>query len=218
MTEPRVSAIVLAGGRSSRFGRDKLAEPLGGRALLDHAIAAVSPLARETIVVARPDEPPHVPLGTILVHDPSPFEGPLVGLVTGLRGATQPVALVVGGDMPTMVPSVLEALIARLDDPTVDAAVLEDNGRRRPLPAALRTSPTMSVAERLVAAGERRLGALIEAVATAVLDEPTWRTLDPDGRTTRDVDVPADVPADVLQASKPSPIGRSTGRRSSGKN
>ncbi|MGH2474787.1 MAG: NTP transferase domain-containing protein, partial [Candidatus Limnocylindrales bacterium] len=32
---PRIGAIVLAGGRSSRFGRDKLAEPMDGRPLLD---------------------------------------------------------------------------------------------------------------------------------------------------------------------------------------
>jgi molybdopterin-guanine dinucleotide biosynthesis protein A len=193
MSESRVSAIVLAGGRSSRFGRDKLAEPFAGRTLLDHAIAAVGPLARETIVVGRPNETPHVPDGTIVVHDPSAFEGPLIGLLTGLRGATQPVGLVVGGDMPTMVLSVLEALIARLDDPTVDAVVLEDDGRDRPLPTAVRILPATSAAERLVAAGERRLGALYEALATAVIDEPTWRALDPDGKTLRDIDMPADL-------------------------
>jgi molybdenum cofactor guanylyltransferase len=194
VSEPRLSAIVLAGGRSSRFGRDKLAEPLAGRTLLDHAIAAVGPFAHETIVVARPNEAPYVPHGAIVVHDGSAFEGPLVALLTGLRGANQPLALVVGGDMPTMVASVLEALIARLDDPVVDAAVLEAGGWHRPLPAALRTSPARSTAERLVASGERRLAALIEALATAVIDEPTWRTLDPDGRTLRDVDTQADLP------------------------
>jgi molybdopterin-guanine dinucleotide biosynthesis protein A len=197
MSEFRVSAIVLAGGRSSRFGRDKLAEPIAGRTLLDHAIAAVGPLAQETIVVGRRDETPHLPDSTVLVHDPSEFEGPLVGLLTGLRSATQPAALVVGGDMPTMVPSVLEALLARLDDPTVDAVVLEDGGRDQPLPNAVRTAPAKLAAERLVAARERRLGALFKALATAVIDEPTWRRLDPAGMTLRDID----APADVLQAS-----------------
>jgi molybdopterin-guanine dinucleotide biosynthesis protein A len=194
MRGPRLSAIVLAGGRSSRFGRDKLGEPIDGRALLDHVIAVVSQVAREVIVVARPRDQPHVSHGVIVVHDPSAFEGPLVGLTAGLRGATNPVAVAVGGDMPTMVPSVLQALVARLDDPSVDAAVLEDDGRRRPLPLALRTAPARAAAARLVADGERRLGALIEALATSVVDEATWRALDPDGRTLRDVDMPADLP------------------------
>ena len=46
MTEPTVTGLVLAGGRSSRFGRDKLAEPIDGRPLLWHAIDAVRPLRR----------------------------------------------------------------------------------------------------------------------------------------------------------------------------
>ena len=194
MSTPEVSAIVLAGGRSSRFGRDKLAERIGGRTLLEHAIDAVGPLARETIVVAAPDESRSAPAGVILVSDPSSFEGPLLGALTGLGRASEPIALVVGGDMPTMVPSVLGALVDGLDDPTVDAVVLESGGKRQPLPIALRTAPATIAAESFVAAGERRLGALIEALHSVVIDEPTWRTLDPDGRTLRDVDTPADLP------------------------
>lgn len=194
MTRHRVSAIVLAGGRSTRFGRDKLAEPLAGRALLDHAIAAVSPLAQETIVVAPPRETPRVSQGIVVVHDPSSFEGPLVGLMAGLRRVTNPIALVVGGDMPTMVQAVLAALIARLDDPAFDAAVLEDHGRRGPLPSVLRTAPARAAASRLVADGERRLGAVFEALATSVIDDAGWRAIDPDGRTLRDVDTPDDLP------------------------
>jgi molybdopterin-guanine dinucleotide biosynthesis protein A len=130
----------------------------------------------------------------MLVRDPSSFAGPLVGVLTGLGRAFQPVVLVVGGDMPTMVPSLLWALIERLDDPSVDVVVLENGGRLQPLPLALRTVPAMAAAKRLVAAGERRLGALIEALAIAVIDEPTWREFDPDGRTFRDIDTPSDLP------------------------
>jgi len=193
MTTGDVSAIVLAGGRSSRFGRDKLAEPFSGRSLLEHAVDGVRPIAREIVVVTRPGsgESPHG--GAILVHDATPFEGPLVGLLTGLRQVTQPVVLVVGGDMPTMIPSVLQALIDRLDGPSVDAVVLEHDGRGRPLPGVLRTAPALAAAERLVAAGERRLRALYDNLTTTVIDEQAWRTLDPDGRTLRDIDTPADL-------------------------
>ena len=53
MTE-RIGAIVLAGGRSSRFGRDKLAEIVDGRPLLDHAIDAVRAVATDIVVVVAP--------------------------------------------------------------------------------------------------------------------------------------------------------------------
>ncbi len=194
MNEVGVTAIVLAGGRSRRFGRDKLVESLSGRPLLEHATAAVEPLARETIVVTAADESRIVPGGTIHVRDSTSFEGPLVGLLTGLRHAVHPIALVVGGDMPTMVPSVLGALIDRLEDPLIEAVILEHEGRGRSLPGAMRIGPAISVAERLVAAGERRLQALYEALSTVILDEAAWRELDPDGRTLRDIDTPADMP------------------------
>lgn len=188
-----VSAIVLAGGRSSRFGRDKLVEPVAGRPLLEHAIAGVGPLASETIVVAAPDESRSVPDGVIVVSDPVSFEGPLVGLRTGLRRAAEPVVLLVGGDMPTLVPSVLALLVDRLDDPAVDAAILEGAGRARPLPGALRTARAMAAVERLVDGGERRLQRIYEDLTTVVVDEATWRALDPDARTLRDIDTPTDL-------------------------
>jgi molybdopterin-guanine dinucleotide biosynthesis protein A len=188
-----VTAIVLAGGRSSRFGRDKLVEPFADQTLLERAIAGVAPLARETIVVVAPDESRRVPDGVIRVSDPTSFEGPLVGLLSGLRRAVEPVAVVAAGDMPTMLPSVVAMLVDRLDDPTIDAAVLDQGGHARPLPGALRTASATVAAERLVAAGERRLGSIYEALVTSVIDEATWRELDPEGRTLRDIDTPADL-------------------------
>ena len=193
MSTAGVSAIVLAGGRSSRFGRDKLVEPFGGQTLLERAIAGVGPLAAETIVVVAPDESRAVPGGVIVTSDPTSFEGPLVGLLTGLRRATGAVVLVAGGDMPTMVPSVLALLLDRLDDPGIHAALLEQDGHGRPLPGALRAAPAMAAAERLVSEGERSLRALYEAIPTEVVDAATWRALDPDARTVRDVDTPADL-------------------------
>lgn len=193
MSRRDVTAIVLAGGRSRRFGRDKLVVSFAGRTLLEHAIAGVAPLARETLVVVSPDESRRVPDGAIPVSDPTSFQGPLVGLLSGLRRAGEPVVVVAGGDMPTMLPSVLAMLVDRLDDPAVDAAILEDDGRARPLPAALRTAPATTAAEQLVAAGERRLRSVFAALVTAVIEEATWRELDPDKRTLRDIDTPADL-------------------------
>ena len=193
MTARPVTAVVLAGGRSSRFGRDKLAEPVDGRAMLLHAIEGVAPFAKETLVVAAPDATPVVPHGVTLVHDPVAFEGPLAGLLAGLRAASEPVALVVGGDMPSLVGTVLESMVAALDESRVDAVVLEHDGRARPLPMALRREPALAAGDRLFQDGERRLRALVEALATRTIPESVWRTLDPDARTIHDVDTQADL-------------------------
>ena len=134
MTARRVTGLVLAGGRSSRFGRDKLAERIDGRTLLDSAIDGVTPAATEILVVAAPDAAPDLPAGARLVHDPVAFEGPLAGVAAGLRAAHESIVLVVGGDMPTLVGAVIDSMLAALDAPGVEAVVLEHEGRARPLP------------------------------------------------------------------------------------
>lgn len=196
MTDRRVTAVVLAGGRSSRFGRDKLAEPLGGRPLLHHAIDAVRPFANEIIVVAAPGGRPDMPAGAILAHDSSAFEGPLAGLLAGLEAASEPVVLVVGGDMPALVGAVLESMLVALDAPGVDAVVLEHDGRARPLPMVARRDLALAATASLRASGERRLRAITDVLSTLVIPEPIWRPLDPAGVTILDIDTPADLSGD----------------------
>ena len=193
MTAPRVSAVILAGGRSSRFGRDKLVEPLEGRPLVHHAVHAVRALATEILVVGAPGSAPPLPDGVILVHDPVAFEGPLAGLLAGLGAAHESIVVVVGGDMPTLVGSVLGSMVSELEASGVDGVVLEHGGRARPLPMAVRRESGLAAAGRLFEAGERRLGALTEVLAARVVPEATWRDLDPDAATMRDIDTEADL-------------------------
>jgi molybdenum cofactor guanylyltransferase len=191
----RVGAIVLAGGRSSRFGRDKLAEPIDGRPMLEHVIEAVREVATDVVVVAAPDASTMAPPGTTVAHDRHAFEGPLAGLATGLAVLDAEVdhVIVVAGDMPTLVPAVLERLLAFVD--RADAVILEDEAGPRPLPMAARRSIVEPAAERLLAAGERRLRALLADLDAVVAIRPAvWLADDPTGETLRDVDVPSDLP------------------------
>jgi molybdenum cofactor guanylyltransferase len=189
----RTAAIVLAGGRSSRFGRDKLSEPLDGRPLLEHAIDAVRPLAVEIVVVAAPDTWPDVPADVRVVHDDRAFEGPLAGLAAGLAAVEADVVVVVGGDMPWMVPAVLARLVRGLDTAGADAVVLDGGGARRPLPMALRRSVAADAAGALLDEGDHRLRALRDRLAAASVPDDEWRQDDPDGLTLRDIDTPADL-------------------------
>ncbi len=193
MTARRVTGLVLAGGRSSRFGRDKLAERIDGRTLLDSAIDGVTPAATDILVVGAPEAALDLPAGARLVHDPVAFEGPLAGVAAGLRAAREAIVLAVGGDMPTLVGAVIDSMLAALDVAGVEAVVLEHEGRARPLPIAMRRDPALAAVDVLLADGERRLRALIETLETTVIPEPIWRALDPYGMTVRDIDTPADL-------------------------
>ncbi len=190
---PAASGIILAGGRSQRFGRDKLREPLAGVPILERAIAAVAAVTNEVIVVAAPDAAWDLPPGTRLVHDSSAYEGPLAGCLAGLTAAREPLVLIAGGDMPTLDPAVLGLLLRSLESSSADACVLEQQSERRPLPMALRTGTGTDVVGRLLAERERRLRSVLDRLIVRTLDESAWRPLDPGAATLRDVDVPGDL-------------------------
>ncbi len=95
--------------------------------------------------------------------------------------------------MPTLVPDVLESMASELDDPAIEACVLDHDGRARPLPMVVRRAPAIAAARTLLDRRERRLRALIDALETRSIPEATWRRLDPDGETLRDIDTPADL-------------------------
>ena len=193
---PPASAIVLAGGRSSRFGSDKLAAIVAGRTILDAAIRGAGAVATDVVVVLAPYDDRVIDDPSVRVaRDGEPFGGPLIGLLAGLEAVAQPLAIVAGGDMPNLRPEVLELMLRTLvgADEAFGAVILERRGRTEPLPAALRTGLATDVVRRLVADGERSLRSLFERLPTRAIDEALWRPLDPDGSTLLDVDEVGDL-------------------------
>ncbi len=190
-----VTGIVLAGGRSSRFGSDKLAAELDGRPLLHHALTAVAMVAAQIVVVVAPDAEPAIPQSlearVRVVHDPEPFGGPLVGLVAALAYVDSPIAIVVGGDMPNLVPAVLHRLVTALGP--AQAALLEVPGRVQPLPAALDVPAARAAGSEVVARGGRSLRDLLGRLDPVVLPAPVWLALDPAAATIADIDRPSDL-------------------------
>lgn len=194
-----VSGIVLAGGRSSRFGADKLGQTVGGEPLLHRATRAVARAGDEVLVVVAhsgplPALPTDLPVPVHTVRDDEPHGGPLAALAGGIARAEHPVAVVVGGDMPWLCPDVLSLLVDRLRSGPSGAAALELDGRRQPLPFAIRRS-SLGEIRALLAAGDRSLLSLLGRARAAVVEEPAWRALDPTGQTLADVDVPEDLTA-----------------------
>jgi len=99
------AAIILAGGKSTRLGRDKASELLLGRPLLQRVIDRLAGLVDEYVIVsAVGQELPEVvvPVPPSVVEDIYPETGPLGGIYTGLKAARAPVGLAVACDMPLL--------------------------------------------------------------------------------------------------------------------
>jgi molybdopterin-guanine dinucleotide biosynthesis protein A len=193
---PLVSGVVLAGGRSARFGSNKLVAPYAGRPLISWPIEVLTGICDEVVVVLAPgDGGSGLPPGVTIANDPTEGEGPLAGLHAGLMAAVRSDSVVVvGGDMPELQPPVLREMLHVLAATDVEAVALADGGRPRPLPCALRTWPAADMTHTLLHAGRRRLRDVLDALRTAVVEEATWTALDPERRTLVDVDEPGDMP------------------------
>jgi molybdopterin-guanine dinucleotide biosynthesis protein A len=191
-----VAGVVLAGGRSRRFGRDKLAEEYRGRPLLHHPVSRLLEVCDRVVVVLAPDasEPP-MPAGASVefARDAIEDEGPLRGLSAGLEVVKTEWIVLAGGDMPDLQPAVLREMLRAGLETGVVAVSLSDGGKERPLPSVLRSVPAAEAVGALLQAGRRSLRDLPAAVPTVVLDEPTWTALDPERRTLVDIDEPGDV-------------------------
>lgn len=77
-----ILGVVLAGGRSSRFGSDKAMAVLDGRTLLDRAVERLNDWCNAVVVAGRNEAP-----APTLPDWPRPGLGPLGGIAAALRHA-----------------------------------------------------------------------------------------------------------------------------------
>jgi len=173
-----VTLVLLTGGRSRRMGRDKASMVVDGRPLGMRPVEALGALVVEVVIAGRP-----VPgLAGRLVADTVAGAGPLAGVVAGLRAVRTPLAVAVACDMPSLVPAVVELLLARLRGaPGLLAACCEGPRGIEPLPLALRSAAALPL-EAALMRGERALRSALAGSALGVAGEPDWRPLDPEGR------------------------------------
>jgi molybdopterin-guanine dinucleotide biosynthesis protein A len=182
---PRTAAIVLAGGRSRRFGGDKLATEVDGRPLLDRALHVALASADAQVVVVGPEER-EVPEGVLVTREEPAYAGPFAAVAAGLELVDAEVVLVLAGDLLDPAAAVTDLLAALARDPHADAAVVVDaGGRRQPLLSAFRVVPLRGCVVGVDTDG-RAASELLDGLRVVELRDP--------GPWSRDVDSPADLP------------------------
>jgi len=105
-----VAGAILVGGRSQRFGKDKVLLPFQGKPLIAHLCGILEPLVREILIVGHP-RPEFEALNLRVVEDLLPDAGPLGGIYTALKSTRASFVLVLAADMPFLSPSLLEELL-----------------------------------------------------------------------------------------------------------
>jgi molybdopterin-guanine dinucleotide biosynthesis protein A len=109
-----ISCIILAGGKSTRLGHDKVLETVGNTSLLEQVISRIDPLSKEIIIVTA-KERTFAQLASSpkikVVSDIFPGQGSLGGIYTGLVKSNSFYNVVVAADMPFVNTSLLKYMI-----------------------------------------------------------------------------------------------------------
>lgn len=174
----RVVAILLAAGRATRFGGDKMGADLAGRPLAHHAADTLASIgfARLIAVGRTPfDHPRFEP-----IMNPAPERGQSSSIALGVAAAMRaaPDAILIAlGDMPSITASHLRALL----DAYTDGGIVASASGGPPSPPALFAATHASALCALT--GDRGARGLLE---TAVLVQTQ-------GAILADVDTPADL-------------------------
>lgn len=105
-----MTGVILAGGKSRRFGSNKALSLFRGERLIERLVRAMRVVTRDLLIVTNTPEE-YAFLGLRMVGDVIPDCGSLGGIYTGLRYMTSPRGMFVACDMPFVRPVFLQYLL-----------------------------------------------------------------------------------------------------------
>ena len=189
--------LVLTGGRSRRFGRDKAAFEIAGETLLQRTVELLAPLVAELRVSVRPDQvsESHRAAYPLLVDQLA--DGPGAGLLAAHAHAPAAAWLVLACDLPLINPAILVQLskLTQESDPDTDtrwdAIVPIVDDIPQPLHAIYHRRCLPAIRKRL-AAGQRRVICFFDDVRVRFVDEEEIRPYDSNLHSFLNVNTPQD--------------------------
>jgi molybdopterin-guanine dinucleotide biosynthesis protein A len=151
---PTFNAVILAGGKSSRMGRDKAWLEINGQPLLARQIELARTLGAAEVFISGRAATDYSRFGCPVLQDRFPNAGPLAGIESALAATTAPVLLALAVDMPEMVVACLEKIRAACGEHC--GVIPQVGGRIEPL-AGFYPKAALDLAVELL--GRQRAGA-----------------------------------------------------------
>lgn len=194
MRRPGIAGYLLAGGGSTRFGRDKALAEIGGKPMVLRMCELLSNVLGEVSVIAAPQK--YTGIGLQIVEDRWPGEGPLGGIITALwtTAAKSPAPewnIILSCDMPFLTVRWMEFLAGRAARSEAQVVVPKSTYGLEPLCACWRTA-TAGILQEAFEGGVRKVTEALKRVTTEVLDEAEWKRFDSEGRLFWNMNTPAD--------------------------
>jgi len=196
------SAIVLAGGGSTRMRSDKGLKTLAGVPLVVHTLGRLQDTVDEIVIVLGSEEQREAYAEVIedadMVVDLYDIGTPLVGAITGFEAVKGDYALVAACDMPFISPEAVDLLFREAEGH--DGAVFQwPNGWIEPFLAVYKVGSALPVAQELIGEGNLRVRMILRRLGDVVMiPMDSLRVLDPDLLSLHD----ADTEESLLEAEK----------------
>ena len=164
-----ITGIILAGGKSTRMGRDKGLLRLKDKLFIEHIIEALLPFVSSIIIVS--DNKDYDRFNAKRVSDLIKEAGPMAGIYTGLYYSKTENNIILSCDVPFMDKAILKQLISE-NDASLDVVQVQSQDKTMPL-IALYKRRCKHLCLILLESGERRLRVFVDQlkVKTILLDK-----------------------------------------------
>ncbi len=188
-----MASIVLAGGRSTRLGQDKVSLVIGVEGLLQRTINHLKQLNQEIILVlAQGQSLPEIDNSTDvrITMDMELGKGPLVGVYSGMKVSNDDDNVVVACDMPFLNVELLRYMIGLI--PGFDMVIPRIGDKVEPLHAVYSRS-CLDIIERMMSEGNLKVSNLLELVNVRYVEVDELDKFDPDHQSWFNINMPADL-------------------------
>jgi molybdenum cofactor guanylyltransferase len=180
------TGIILAGGSSSRMGKNKALLPLPGKqavTFVEHLASLLVECCAETLIVARDLEHAagYAFPDVRVIFDKTPDIGPLMGLYSGLSAINTARVLVVAVDLPCVQPALLSFLLSEpLATDTLLVPLVHDVPQ---VMLALYPRSLAPLVKEQLERGRRDLRCLLDVAPVHFVEEARLREVDPQLRS-----------------------------------
>jgi molybdenum cofactor guanylyltransferase len=192
-----VAAFVLAGGASTRMGRDKSLIEIAGIPIIVRTARLIEPLVTSVTIVGAPERYKLLGLRVLADKDLAEKEpdgrphGPLAGIASALASTTMPWNLILACDLPYLTREWVNWLLLQAVNSQAQVLIPNGPGGLEPLAAVYRRECADTAAEAL-SRGVRKVTDALVGLRIQAVDPKEWSEVDPTGRVLSNMNTPRD--------------------------
>lgn len=183
-----ITAIILAGGKSSRMKRDKAFLRLGVKTIIEELTSRIKSRFSNLLIIAN-DSEKYLPLGIKVVADIIPHQGPLGGIYTGLIESKTFHNFVFACDAPFVNLEVVDFMITKINDS--DVIVPQWRSRLEPL-HAIYSKNCIAAMEAQLEKGDRKIINFLSHATTCIVEQKAIEKFNINGELFSNINTPED--------------------------